>query len=388
MNRKILVVIVMLLVLSFVPVLPASAAGMWIDPAVKKPVTDYAYSFVVVGDTQVLCYKDATEGTSYMSQIYDWIVANKEEKKIEYVFGLGDITDQDWLATGKEEWRIAKENIYKLNGVVPYSMVRGNHDSETFFIQAFSVPEYKSQFEQFYKLYPTNTYRTITICEDDYLMITLDHGPKDDELEWASKIIEQYPNHRVVITTHWYLGPDGQPGDVNDYGNAKPEIKNHGTEIWNKLIKKHSNVFMIMSGHYSSDNIVVKQRANPAGNKVTQVLIDPQGYDANTTPAGMIGIFYFSEDGKAIDVEYFSPIKNQFFREENQFRIAIPRGFQKSDETTVTEADVTTAAAASAQTVDEQKNDSCGAMITPNVAFVLPVCIGAAATLTKRKKER
>ena len=388
MKRIILTLVVMLLVLSFVPVLPASAAEIWIDAADKKPVTDYAYSFVVIGDTQVLCYNDATKGTNYMSQVYDWIVANKEEKKIEYVFGLGDITDQDWLATGKDEWRIAKENIYKLNGVVPYSMVRGNHDSDTFFVQAFSVPEYKNQFDQFYKLYPTNSYRTITICEDDYLMITLDHGPKDDELEWASKIIEQYPNHRVVITTHWYLGPDGQPGDVVDYGSAKPIIKNHGTEIWNKLIKKHGNIFMVMSGHYSSSNLVLKQRVNPAGNKVTQVLIDPQGYDADVEPAGMIGIFYFSKDGKKIDVEYFSPIKNQYFREENQFSVRIPSGFLKENMTTApmtTTAPTTIVTTAPATTEAEQS--SCQNMISPTAVVTVFISLGAAAVGCKKKRK-
>ena len=385
MKRKFVSFVLILLALSLVHVMPASAAGDWIEIEDKKPVEDYAYSFVVVGDTQILTYSDATKGTNYLSQVYDWIVANKEEKKIEYVFGLGDITDQDWLVTGVLEWQIAKENIYKLNGVVPYSMIRGNHDSETYFKWAFDIPEYKNQFVQFYKENLSNSYRTINICGDDYLMVNLDHGPLNDELDWASRVIEKYPDHRVILTTHWYLAGDGSPGDEADYGAAKPVIKNHGTEIWNKLIKNHDNIFMVMSGHYGTDDIVVRQRISPAGNKVTQVLVDPQSYDAEYSESGMIGIFYFSEDGKYIDVEYFSPIKNKYFREKNQFRISIPRDFQKGYETpTVATTEAVTTVAA---TTTDEKASSCKGTVTS--AFVVSTAtVTFTAFAVSRKKKR
>ena len=41
---------------------------------------------------------------------------------------------------------------------------------EQYFKEAFSIPEYKEQFAQLYKLNPTNSYRTITIGDDDYLL--------------------------------------------------------------------------------------------------------------------------------------------------------------------------------------------------------------------------
>jgi len=107
MKRKIVSCILILIVLSLLMMTSVSAAGNWIDISDKEPVKDYAYAFVVVGDTQVLCYRDSIKGTDYMSQIYDWIIENKEEKKIEYVFGLGDITDNSTV----KEWEIAKEPI-------------------------------------------------------------------------------------------------------------------------------------------------------------------------------------------------------------------------------------------------------------------------------------
>ena len=211
--KKILFSFVLLLVsFSLLLSVPVSAERGWINVEDKEPVKDYDYSFVVIGDTQIICYNDATKGTNYMSQVYDWIVENKEAKKIEYVFGLGDITDQDWTESGPAEWKVATENIRKLDGVVPYSVVRGNHDREGRFNKAFNDDVYKSQFDGFFNRSVLDSYRTFSVAGDDYLFVTLDHGPSDLKLDWASDIISRYPDHRVIITTHWYTAKDGLPG--------------------------------------------------------------------------------------------------------------------------------------------------------------------------------
>ena len=386
--KKILFSFVLLLVsFSLLLSVPVSAERGWINVEDKEPVKDYDYSFVVIGDTQIICYNDATKGTNYMSQVYDWIVENKEAKKIEYVFGLGDITDQDWTESGPAEWKVATENIRKLDGVVPYSVVRGNHDREGLFNKAFNDDVYKSQFDGFFNRSVLDSYRTFSVAGDDYLFVTLDHGPSDLKLDWASDIISRYPDHRVIITTHWYTARDGLPGDVNDYGNAKPIIKNHGEEIYNKLVKKHANIFMVMSGHLNSEGIVVQQRPTPAGNKVTNVLFDTQGMD-DTDPVGMISIFYFSKDGKTFDVECFSPIKNQYYRDANQFTVSIPKSFQRGKTTSVastTESVAETISITATSTASAQSNNSCKGFITP---AVIPAMISVGTLYVAAKKKR
>ena len=47
----------------------------------KSAITDYAYSFVCVGDTQ----KVSINCPEYLQTLYDWIVDNRETKKIEYL---------------------------------------------------------------------------------------------------------------------------------------------------------------------------------------------------------------------------------------------------------------------------------------------------------------
>ena len=72
MKKILLTCLLLILSLLMLPVTSVSAANAWIDVADKEPVKDYAYSFVVIGDTQIICYNDATKGTNYMDTLYSW----------------------------------------------------------------------------------------------------------------------------------------------------------------------------------------------------------------------------------------------------------------------------------------------------------------------------
>ncbi|MBE6679902.1 MAG: hypothetical protein E7598_05190, partial [Ruminococcaceae bacterium] len=76
-------------------------------------ITDYAYSIAVVGDTQHnVQYQPET-----FAKLYDWLKANAAEKKMAFMLGLGDITNDNT----DEQWKYSLENIAKLDGVVPYA---------------------------------------------------------------------------------------------------------------------------------------------------------------------------------------------------------------------------------------------------------------------------
>ncbi len=370
----------------------------------KEPITDYAYSFCVVGDTQKVAYL-------YPDQfhcIYDWIVENKESKKIEYVFGLGDITDKDTVA----EWDLVKGEIFKLNGVVPYSLVRGNHDGSAYYNKYFNVDEYTSQFEGFFnQRMIENSWRTFTVGEVKYLTITLDYGASDKLLNWAADIIEQHPDHRVIITTHAYLFRDGTTLDVGDVvppnktGKTDGSV-NNGDQMWDKLISKYENIFLVMSGHDPCDNIIVAQDKGVHGNVVTQMLIDPQGVDASQGATGMVAMLYFSNDGKTVTIENYSTVRGEFYMSTSQLVIEVPEykpGESSADTTTataetteapdtqapeVTDAPTTTVAAetTAAPTTEAPKSEGgCGAIVgvTAIAALVLP-----AAVMIKKKQTR
>jgi hypothetical protein len=107
---------------------------------------DYVYSFAVVGDTQYMTKYDGAYQRGHLKYVYDWLIANAEKKIIQYVFGLGDITDTYNKTSGDfltaNEWAVAYEQISRLNGVIPYSIVRGNHDNEKYMNQYFANDAY------------------------------------------------------------------------------------------------------------------------------------------------------------------------------------------------------------------------------------------------------
>ena len=292
----------------------------------KAKLNDYAYSFAVVGDTQSLCRKYP----EHMDTLYDWIIDNKDDKKIEYVFGLGDITDT-WKKTSTIEWDVAKEAISQLDGVLPYSLTRGNHDENVYFNEYFGYEAYKNQFDGFYNDEINNSYRYFTIGQTNYLFLTLEYAPTDKELEWANEVIADHPNHKVIITTHGYLYSDGTPigvhdtnvystGSVIDYD--KTRVYNNGDQMWDKLVSKHSNISMIMSGHVSSD-VLVSKNTGVHGNEVTQLLVNPQTMDADVEATGMVCMLYFNEKGDEVQVEYISTVREQYYKQSNQFNFTL-----------------------------------------------------------------
>lgn len=295
----------------------------WLDD--KEPVTDYAYSFCVVGDTQVVTEHHPDK----LACIYDWIIDNKDEKKIEFVFGMGDITNKNT----DEEWTVAKAQIDRLNGVVPYSIVRGNHDGTEKINRCFANPQYMSQFGGFYDENKIdNSWRVFSVGNTDYLLVNLDFGPSDALLDWASGIIEAHPAHKVIITTHCYLYRDGTTLDAGDVAppnksGANDGARNNGDQMWDKLVSKHENIFLVLSGHDPSSDVVATQTKGVNGNVVTQMLVDAQGVDSAEGPTGMIAMLYFSKDGKTLAVEQYSTVRDMYYMNTSQFTLPLPDDF-------------------------------------------------------------
>ena len=316
-------------------------ATYWIDRATydaQNPLTDYAYSFALVGDTQILTRSNPTG----YAKIYDWIVANAKTQKMKFVFGLGDITDS-W---GKvSEWEAGYENIHKLDGVVPYSVMRGNHDSTDVINQYFPYSDYENVLSGSYNGGIENTWRELTIGAMKYLIFVLDYGAEDAILNWAAEIIEAHPEHNVIITTHSYLVANGDLTNktnstcppTRDFPNA-----NNGEDMWNELISKHENIVLVLCGHEGTDEIVVSTKTGDHGNTVTQMMVNPQWIDRDSRGqgfegVGMVAMMYFSEDGKDVQIRYYSTIHDKYFLAENQKTITLdtvevsPKTVEKTD---------------------------------------------------------
>lgn len=301
----------------------AEYVAYWLD---TEDTDSYAYSFAVIGDTQTLndYYPE------YFDYIYDWIVDNAEEKKIKFVFGLGDITNRSL----EREWTLAIENYDKLTAAgIPYSLVRGNHDYHATSVSgrvsydaALIGTNYDAAIpaEQRYdEASLENVYQTFTVGETKYLVICLDYGPTDEELAWAGELCETYADHKVIVTTHAYLYRDGTTLDDGDVcpPSSSDSTSNDGDDIWEEFVKHYENIVLVMSGHDPSDSIVVTKTNGVNGNTVTQMLVDPQTTEKNNGAIGMVAMLYFSEDGRNIEIEYYSTVRDRYFLSSNQFTI-------------------------------------------------------------------
>lgn len=308
-------------------------AQEWLDS--HETTLDYAYSFAVVGDTQWLSlYK-----SEKMEGIYDWILENKDSKKIAHVFGLGDITE-GWNTRNKEaEWVNAQQYIYKLNGQIPYSIVRGNHDESKYFNKYFATEEYMSQFDGCFMAEGDvrNSYKLFTVGKTDYLFLTLDFGASDEALAWANEVVRTHPDHKVIVTTHGYQNFDGNrltqsngpsyvtigtSGDV-DYsvGDNIGRSYNNGESIWEKFVSQHPNIFLVMCGHTPEEDILLLQSEGNHGNVVNQMLINPQWMDPQKDGVGMVCMLYFNEDGTQMEVEWICTDTGKYYKAYNQFTL-------------------------------------------------------------------
>ena len=347
-----------------------AATPKWLDAADKTPITGYGYSFAVVGDTQKVTINEINPALGYegsFDKIYNWIIANKDSKNIQFAFHMGDVTDNDKAA----EWDIAMQGISKMDGKIPYNITRGNHDTANSMVSRYTASMYANNVvvgEEYgffdgrgiddYTANTLNAYQTITVGDVMYLMISLDMGPCAAVIEWANEVIEAHPYHNVIITTHSYLQGDNNgttyegypymdaPKDCSatqynpggKYGAGGSEGVNYdfrldshknageaylyqdATYMLENLVKKHSNISMVICGHECSEYIKQISATGEAGNSVLQFLVDGQDVDkklhaAGDGLAGLVAMFYFSEDGSKVTTEYYSTYRDQYLHD-------------------------------------------------------------------------
>jgi len=294
---------------------------------------DYDYSFAFIGDTQFLVYKDINEGTTqYTKPIYDWLIKNKDEKKLEYVFGLGDVSDKNIIS----EYEYASY-LYKTLGDngISYAAIPGNHDGMTAYARydnVFSKDAYLTDGMTSYETGSVaNYYKTFEVGEYKYMVVVLEFGAPDAVLEWANTAVAANPDRQVIVLTHGYIGYDG--GFLSEselHSPGRTSGLNSGAEIWEKFVSQHSNIIISACGHIDPYDIKQRHDIGVNGNTVHQFLIDPQGLDKTWSyDTGMIAMFYFSNGGKDVRVEYVSATqslregKEIVFGTNNQFNFTI-----------------------------------------------------------------
>ena len=419
--------IALLLSMTTLGTFSTSAEGDFLESYTLSETPDY--SFAVIGDIQSLTEFDTHTGTKYLSTMFDWIINNKDARGIEYVFSLVDSVetliswpnDEVYNASVNNplEWQKAASQFKRLDGVIPYSVIRGNHDDEAGYHQYICTTDYKSQMDGFFYDETkaaldgnsmSNSYRKIEIAGQKYLMMTLDFDTNDDVIAWANNVISSNPDYRVIVSVHAYLNDEkgktnyflkeevGQPGADNEEDGDE----NHdwfdfdGQVFWDEIFSKHANMFMVLSGHVRDvEDPVIRTRKATNGNHVFEVLVNPQTYDATygvdqvdeetgdvirkANAGGFVLMLNFSRNGNKIEFEYISTANGgKHFKAQNQTVKTVPG--------TSTLVLLTTVATTEAPADDTSKG-GCGSAILSTVSVAGVIGTSLAAFAMRKRKE-
>ncbi|HEY5969086.1 MAG TPA: metallophosphoesterase [Chitinophagaceae bacterium] len=271
------------------------------------------------------------------SQI-NWVVRNA--RQIAFVMQQGDLTQNN----NDKEWKVIQNSFSKLNGKVPYVLAAGNHDmgsadgkfadvrNSTLFNNYFpysqmsSLPGFSGVAEE-EKM--DNAYYIFKTGKINWLVITLEFGPRNSILNWASSVIEKYPDHSVIINTHSYMYSDSTrqgPGDnwrPQAYGVGKDKgdsSVNDGEQIWDKLVKDHSNVRFVFSGHVLNTGVGTLVSINSKGFPVYQMLANYQEGVTGSVKGGngWLRIVDMNYKKKTLNVSTYSPYINKYKEEPAQ----------------------------------------------------------------------
>lgn len=277
----------------------------------KDAVTDYAFSIAVVGDPQKTAYFHPED----MHYTYDWIVANAEKNKTEYVITLGDLTEYSTEA----EYELMKNELKKIqNAGIPQAIVRGNHDVRDDFDANITKAEFGSHLTGSYDDTMKNVYHILEMGGTKYMIMTLDYYDHltSDMVDWAAGIVAANPDCRVILNTHGLLSTQMQT-----YSNAKVQY------LHKNLIMKYENIDLVLCGHdipFGDDGPVYKTITGDNGNKIVEMMINPQTLEEQKREAfGLVSTLYFGNDGKTVTVDWYSTIRNAYYMDKFQFTIEL-----------------------------------------------------------------
>ncbi len=293
---------------------------------------EYDYSFIEVPDIQC-CVR---YHYSTFLDMMQWLADNGDDLKVQWATFLGDLSD---VGNNESLYRSASLGMSLLDGKVNYNFVPGNHDydsngqgdrSQVYFDTWFPYAKH-SKMPGFMGVYEVgsmaNSYYTYSVCGVDYLIINLEYNPRIGAIRWAGRLCEAFPQHRVIIATHHYIGADGSISD-SMWGSANWKALAQVTEpqvLYDNLVKLYPNIWMVFSGHLSQDDAIMRTDVGVHGNTVYSWLIDTQtAIHDNGVGEDHLFILKVNEKTKKICCLLYSPANDGVYNIQNQFEIDFP----------------------------------------------------------------
>lgn len=289
-----------------------AAAGLALSGCLAFPrrLPERPFTIVVLPDTQIYSHLHP----DIFIQQARWIKEQKEARNIVCVVHEGDITN----GGTEDEWKVADQAMSILDGVVPCCMVMGNHDYEGSAPAQRGSAQFNRHFggQRFGKQSWSggrfddgneNAFYFIRAGGMKFMVLCLEFGPRDEVLEWADRVIAAHRRYRTIVVTHCYMYSDdtrvgrGDQWNPHEYGSNC----NDGDEVWEKLVRKHRNIFLVLSGHILNSGRGRLSSMGSNGNKVDQILANYQTMENGGN--GWLRIMEFRPEENKIIVSTYSP---------------------------------------------------------------------------------
>ncbi len=277
------------------------------------------WTIILLPDTQL--YSESAP--NIFTNQTQWIVDNKDALNIKIVLSLGDLVD-NWNVVS--EWNVANESWSKIiDANIPAAIVPGDHDhdsedpdgSTSYYDEYFPIDRFnETAWWGGNHNNNTNSYRLLTIGGDDYIFLSVDFCPDDDELAWVNTTLETYSDRKAIINTHAFLDDNGGYA-----GGDCDRVSGTTVFMWDRAFKYHDNLQLILSGHMHLDDGEANATVNNVnGTPVHQIMAD---YQARTNYGnGLLRILTFNPSNDLIDVKTYSPWINAYETDaDSQFNL-------------------------------------------------------------------
>jgi len=296
---------------------PLAASGALADPFTSsdEPISQedadpstYDFTLAWESDTQYYNADYAGDGVTYEHQlkIHQWLLDNQERMDIRYLFHTGDIVDN---AEEPAQWERADASYAALDEAgFPYGVLAGNHDVNhktedyTNYSAFFGESRY-SRNPWYGASYQDNRghYDLISAGGIDFLMVYTGWGVGDEEIAWLNGVLDQYPDRVAILNFHEYLLASGGLG-------LQPQ------EVYDRVVTKHPNVKMILSGHYHSAKRTVSSIDDDGDGtpdrQVVNLLFDYQALEQGGM--GFLRLMHVNTADGTIRIRTYSPSLEQY----------------------------------------------------------------------------
>lgn len=288
------------------------------------------FTVVVLPDTQI--YADRYPDT--FTRQTAWIAANEDALNIKFVAHVGDIVND---AESTVQWTLADQAARTLDTAgIPYAWAIGNHDYQYEYplgrnAEAFNRyfgPARYTEYAWYGEQYPAgsneNFYTTFSAGEQQYLVLVLEMHPRDAAIAWASSVLDRFPEHLALLVTHSFMFYDDTRVDTCDANDVSGGGNNNPEALWEKLVRKHANIAMVLSGHITRIGTGRRADLGEHGNLINQMLSDFQ--DWTNGGDGYLRILKFRPALNQVEVRTYSPTLDSYLEDDrNQFTVDLRR---------------------------------------------------------------